>query len=62
MPKVNLTKPRKLLNPELYGVTTQMKVLIEYILMVVFMLLLSTVDAKFHVQFEHREITQQRKG
>ena len=45
---INLPKPRKLLNPELTpmkpkGVTTQMKALDEYFLMVVFMLLLNTV-------------------
>ena len=43
LPKVNLTEPRKLLNrprkPK--GVTTQMKALHEYFLMVVFMLLLN---------------------
>ena len=44
--KTNLTKPRKLLNPELYneaGMTTQMKALNEYFLMVVFTLLLNRV-------------------
>ena len=45
LPKVNLTKPRKLLNPEVSwtkpkGVTTQMKVLNECFLMEVFTLLL----------------------
>ena len=41
-PKANLTKPRKLLNPELSkGVTTQMKALDEYFLMVAFRLLLN---------------------
>ena len=43
LPKTNLTKPRKLLNPEPKGVTTQMKALDEYFLMVVFTLLLNTV-------------------
>ena len=48
LPNVNLTKPRKILNPELSnkkskGVTTQMKVLDEYFLMVVFTLLLNRV-------------------
>ena len=48
LPKVNLTKPRKLLNPEpsneTKGVTTQMKALDEYFLVVAFTLLLNTVN------------------
>ena len=55
LPKINLTKPRKLLNPEpsnkicndysnvTHSVSTQMKVLNEYFLMVVFTLLLNRV-------------------
>ena len=47
LPKTNLIKPRKLLNPELSkkpkGVSTQMKALDEHFLMVVFTLLLNTV-------------------
>ena len=47
LPKANLTKPRKCLNPELSnepkGVTTQIKALNEYFLMAVFTLLLNRV-------------------
>ena len=63
LPKVNLIKPRKLLNPELSneikGVTTQMKVLIEY-MVVLIMLLLNTVHvfANFYVQFGQRNSSE----
>ena len=47
LPKANLTKPRKLqvlnCSTKPKGVTTQMKALDEFILMVVFTLLLNTV-------------------
>ena len=43
LPNANLTKSSKLLNPEHKGVTTQMKALDEFILMVLFVLLLKIV-------------------
>ena len=65
VPRANLTKPRKLEWIELNcpmkpkGVTTQMKALDEYFLMVVFTLLLNRIHVfcQFYVSFEQRNMT-----
>ena len=54
LPTANFTKPRKLLNPELSNeiiVTTQMKALDEYFLVVVFTLLLNRVHVFANFMF-----------
>ena len=57
--KMNLTQPRKLLNPELSNETTQMKALDEYFLMVVFTLLLNRVHDFTHFMFNLNRETWQ---
>ena len=65
LPKANLTKPRKLLNPrncptKPKGVTPKMKALDEYFLMVVFTLMLNRLFA--NAMFNLDRETWQRKG
>ena len=58
LPKANLTKPRKLLNPKPStkpkGVTTQMKALNEYVLMVVFTSLLNRLHVFANFMFKQQ--------
>ena len=66
LPRADFTKPRKLpktvLSNESQGVSTQMKALDEYVLMVVLKLLLSRVHFFASFMFEQRNVSVQFTG